>query len=69
MRTARESDQQTAERISVQDDAISRIRKVCESYELGGMSYRHAVQTIEELMDMPTRIVRVGRQHDPEVTT
>lgn len=63
------TDQERKQAIDAQDEAIDRIRKVCDTYQAGGTTYRLAVAAIEELMDQPTRIVRVGQQHAPEVTT
>jgi hypothetical protein len=62
------TDQQRREAIDAQDEAIHGIRRVCDTYQAGGTTFRLAKQAIEELMDQPSRIVRVGSQtHTPEV--
>jgi hypothetical protein len=61
------TDEQKREAIDAQDEAIQGIRRVCEQYQAGGTTFRLAKQAIEELMDQPSRIVRVGSQHTPEV--
>ena len=64
------TDQQRRESIATQDEAIERIGKVVEAYKAGGLTYRLAHKQIEELLDEPARVVRVGTEtHTPEVTT
>ena len=50
-----------------QAKAVERIRDACETFERGGMSYRHVVELIEDVIDGQIRIVRVGETQKPEV--
>jgi hypothetical protein len=62
------TDQQKREAIATHDDVMERIGKVVENYHAGGLSYPPAAKTIEELLDEPARVVRVGTEtHTPEV--
>jgi hypothetical protein len=60
-------ERQRAELLAQQAKAVERIRDACETYERGGMSYRHVVELIEDVIDGQTRIVRVGHPIKPEV--
>jgi hypothetical protein len=60
-------ERQRADLIAEQAKAVERIRDACETYERGGMSYRHVVELIEDVIDGQTRIVRVGHPPKPEV--
>jgi hypothetical protein len=53
--------------LAEQAKAVERIRDACETFERGGMSYRHVVDLIEDVIDGQTRIVRVGETQKPEV--
>jgi len=62
------TDEQKREAITTQDDVMERIGKVVETYHAGGLSYPTAAKTIEDLLEEPARIVRVGTEtHTPEV--
>ena len=56
-----------AELIGEQVKTVERIRDACETYQRGGMSYRHVVELIEDVIEGQARIVRVGNTHKPEV--
>jgi hypothetical protein len=56
-----------AEVLAEQAKAVERIRDACETFERGGMSYRHVVDLIEDVIDGQARIVRVGQTQKPEV--
>jgi hypothetical protein len=56
-----------AELIGEQVKTVERIRDACETYQRGGMSYRHVVELIEDVIEGQARIVRVGNVHTPEV--
>jgi hypothetical protein len=56
-----------AEVLAEQAKAVERIRDACETFERGGMSYRHVVELIEDVIDGQIRIVRVGETQKPEV--
>ena len=58
-----------AEVLAEQAKAVERIRDACETFERGGMSYRHVVDLIEDVIDGQARIVRVGETKKPEVQT
>lgn len=58
-----------AEVLAEQAKAVERIREACEVFERGGMSYRHVVDLIEDVIDGQARIVRVGQTQNPEVQT
>jgi hypothetical protein len=58
-----------AEVLAEQAKAVERIRDACETFERGGMSYRHVVELIEDVIDGQARIVRVGHPPRPEVQT
>ena len=62
-------ERQRLEVIADQAKAVERIRDACETYQRGGMSYRHVVELIEDVIDGQTRIVRVGNPPRPEVQT
>jgi hypothetical protein len=54
--------------IQEQAIAIERIRDACETYQRGGVTYRHVVELIEDVIEGQARIVRVGHKvHTPEV--
>lgn len=64
------TDQQRRDAIATQDEAIERIGQVVQAYKAGGVTYALAHKQIEELLDEPIRVVRVGTEtHAPEVTT
>jgi len=54
----------------IQEEAIviERILDACETYQRGGVTYRHVVELIEDVIDAQSRIVRVGHKtYTPEV--
>jgi len=63
-----QDERQRCEVLAGQDRTIERIRDACETYQRGGVTYRHVVELIEDVIDAQARIVRVGNQtYTPEV--
>ena len=71
MTLPRETDQQRRERIAREEQAMTAIRSLVEAYTAGGVTFRQAAKSIEDVLDEEVgRIVRVGQErHNPEVTT
>lgn len=66
-----ETNEQRMQRLADEERAMTAVRSVCDSYAVGGMSFRQAMRQIEQVVeDQTDRIVRIGNQrHTPEVTT
>ena len=63
-----QDERQRVEAIAGETRTIERIRDACETYQRGGVTYRHVVELIEDVIDAQARIVRVGNQtYTPEV--
>jgi hypothetical protein len=60
-------ERQRAAVLKEQEIVIERILDACETYQRGGVTYRHVVELIEDVIDGQARIVRVGQAHNPEV--
>lgn len=64
-----ETNEQRMQRLADEERAMAAIRSLCESYAVGGMSFRTAVKLVGEVIEQESaRIVRVGNErHTPEV--
>ena len=63
-----QDERQRVEAIEGETRTIECIRDACETYQRGGVTYRHVVELIEDVIDAQARIVRVGNQtYTPEV--
>lgn len=53
-----------------QVERVRSIKRIVETFEAGGLSYRRLVDMIDDVINgQPERIVRVGNTHTPEVQT
>ena len=63
-------EQQQAARVVSQANVVEQIRQACERFATGAVGYRQAIETIENVIEQETRVVRVGNVvHTPEVRT